>query len=262
MLSMMLVTAIALSLCTISTFAEGRAQNQTQTQLQTQDLLQTQDQLRNQEQDRLQIRERLQITDSAITQQRFRLQTMDQSRIQFPDCENHWAQNQVASGWAFGLINGYSDGNFGPERNVSGIEGVLFTARLMNGLAGINAGTVTPGSIDWTGVPDWARVQLQEQNALRLMNQTNYYQDANMNRLQVAVMLAKGLGLVPIPVTEQTQLRFMDQARISTEELGYILALENLGIVTGYPDHTFQPDRTVTRAEICTILVRVLELLN
>jgi hypothetical protein len=222
-----------------------------------------QQQLQQMEQNEMQIemRARLHVTDSAMTQQQERMRTRDRDRIQFPDCENHWARTQVTSGWAFGLIEGYPDGNFGPNNNVSGLEGTLMMTRLMNCLEGIPAGTTTPGAINWDGVPEWAKLRLQEQNAQRLMNQTNYYQDANMNRLHVAVMLAKGLNLEPVAENTQTQYQFRDQDQIPGEHLGYVLALQQAGIVLG-DDGYFVPARNVTRAEICTMMVRVLDLVQ
>ena len=244
--------AIAIVLILSLSVTTVQAEDQVPNQLMTQD----------QNPIRLQLKDRLHITDSAITLQQERLRTMDQTRTQFPDCENHWAQNQVTSGWAFGLLEGYQDGNFGPDKNVSGTEGLLITTRLMNSLSGIDAGNVTPGAVDWIGVPDWAKEQLQQQNALRLMTQTNYYEDTEMNRLHVAVMLAKGMALEPIDVPLGTSLQFHDQNGIPAENLGYVLALKNLGIINGYPDGTFQPNGNVTRAEISAMMVRVLELLQ
>ncbi|MGE5572909.1 MAG: S-layer homology domain-containing protein [Bacteroidota bacterium] len=40
----------------------------------------------------------------------------------------------------------------------------------------------------------------------------------------------------------------------------YITALAEAGIVSGYPDGTFKPDRHITRAEMVTMLVRVVKL--
>jgi len=40
----------------------------------------------------------------------------------------------------------------------------------------------------------------------------------------------------------------------------YITALTEAGIVSGYPDGTFKPDRHITRAEMVTMLVRVVKL--
>lgn len=234
---------------------QDRTQNQTMTQLMNQTATDSALQIR----DRDRLRNRICITDSAINMQQDRLQTRDRDRLQFPDCENHWALNEVTRVWSYGLIRGYSDGNFGPNRNLSGAEGLLITTRLMNCLSGIDAGNTTPGAVDWNGVPDWAQTQLQDKSALRLMSQTNYYQDANMNRLHIAVMLAKGLDLEPVDVNAETALKFQDQNGIPAEDLGYVLAMQRMGIINGYPDGTFRPYGKVTRAEFATMMGTILD---
>ncbi|MBK5262388.1 MAG: S-layer homology domain-containing protein [Peptostreptococcaceae bacterium] len=237
---------------------QDRTQSQTMTQLMDQTATESALQIH----DREKLQERLCITDSAIVMQQDRLQIQDRGRLQFKDCENHWALNQVTSVWSYGLIQGYSDGNFWPNRNLSGTEGLLITTRLMNCLSGIDAGNITPGAVDWNGVPDWAQTQLQDRNALRLMTQMNYYQDAQMNRLHIAVMLAKGLDLEPVDVNAETELKFQDQKGIPTQDLGYVLALQRMGIINGYPDGTFRPYGNVTRAEFSAMMVTILELLK
>lgn len=227
-----------------------------------QDRLQTQTRDPLSEEAVLQLRTRLHISGSTLLQQQDRLRTMDQTRLRFPDCEGHWAQNLIMSGWAFGLVDGYPDGNFHPEERVTGLEGLLMMTRMMQALEGIQTQAGPHEDIDWTGVPEWAKVQLQEQHALRLMEQTNYYLNEEMNRHQAAVMLAKGLAIEPVEVPVGAQLQFQDQNNIPAEDLGYVLALRNLGIVDGFPDGNFHPGEPVTRAQINVMIVRVLEILQ
>lgn len=224
------------------------AQDQDQTQTQTQDQI------------RLQLREQLCITDSAIQMQQERQRTM--TRTQFSDVTNHWAVEPIRNAWTYRLFEGYPDGNFHPNTTISGIECLVVTNRLMNCISGLEPGNITPGAVDWDGIPDWARVQLQEQNTQRLMTQTNYYQDPLMNRAHIAVMLAKALQIEPFDQPIGTETQFRDQNRIAEQDLGYILALRNLGILKGYPDGTYQPDNEVTRAELAVMMSGILEMLE
>lgn len=236
--------------------------NQTQNQVMNQFMYQNATDSALQIRDRDRLREKLCITDSAIIMQRDRLQTRDMNRLQFLDCENHWAEDQVTAVWSYGLIQGYSDGSFGPNNNLSGTEGLLITTRLMKSLSGIDVTNITPAALDWDGVPDWARAQLQDENALRLMSQTTYYHDAQMNRLHIAVMLAKGLELEPVDINEAASFKFQDQNGIPAEDLGYVLAMQRIGIINGYPDGTFRPNGNVTRAEFATMMDIILELVK
>ncbi|MBQ4543856.1 MAG: S-layer homology domain-containing protein, partial [Clostridia bacterium] len=58
----------------------------------------------------------------------------------------------------------------------------------------------------------------------------------------------------------QDKLDFNDEATIPAWAYGYVSSAVKNGIITGYEDGTFLPDKNVTRAETCTILVKCLKL--
>ncbi|UQZ37574.1 phosphoesterase [Paenibacillus sp. PK3_47] len=78
--------------------------------------------------------------------------------------------------------------------------------------------------------------------------------NAPVTRAEFAAMIARafGLGSSTAPVT------FQDT--VSTWAAGYIGTLAEKGIVTGYEDGSFKPDARITRAEMVTIISRVLDL--
>ncbi|OCL27571.1 S-layer protein [Orenia metallireducens] len=87
------------------------------------------------------------------------------------------------------------------------------------------------------------------------------YQDGNfkpnqaITRGEFAYSLAKALNLNTSMNTELTDIS-------NHSARGYISALVEKGIITGYPDKTFRPYNPITRAEIITMLARSLELNN
>ncbi|GIP39284.1 hypothetical protein J31TS4_25640 [Paenibacillus sp. J31TS4] len=52
--------------------------------------------------------------------------------------------------------------------------------------------------------------------------------------------------------------KFADRANISPWALEAISAAANAGIITGYPDNTFNPQGNATRAEAAKVIVRAL----
>ncbi|NMC27682.1 MAG: S-layer homology domain-containing protein [Syntrophomonadaceae bacterium] len=208
--------------------------------------------------DRTRLRTMLQdqvfLDEAAIIRQR------DRDRISFPDTVNHWAQSHIANAFGWGLVAGYPDGNFGPERYVSGIEAVIILDNFARCLNGLNLGTASGATINWEQVPVWARTRLQESTAMQIALQSQFYGEAQVNRLQVATTLAKMLGLQPLE-PDAGQLVFQDQNRIPSEQLGYILALKNAGIIAGNGGN-FEPMRLVTRAEITTMLMQIIDNLD
>ncbi|MFD1903038.1 S-layer homology domain-containing protein [Paenibacillus rhizoplanae] len=78
--------------------------------------------------------------------------------------------------------------------------------------------------------------------------------DAPVTRAEFAAMIARSFGIG----TTSAASKFGDTA--SNWAAGYIGALADKGIVTGYADGSFKPGATITRAEMVTIIGRVLDL--
>jgi len=224
-------------------------QDQDQTKLQDQE--QTKLDQEAQDQARLQLKDRLQISDSIKIQQQERLQLQDQTQS-FADVQQHWAREQITSAYNWGLVNGYQDGNFDPDGDISGAEGIIMVSRMMNCMTNTDNTTNANAEIDLDAVPVWARETIQEQSALRIAAQSQVYGEEQLNRLQFAVMLAKALGLEPTADLGDTVV-FLDQDSISESDLGYINVLRTLGIIAGN-NGSFNPGQLVSRAEAAFVM--------
>ncbi|MFC4810936.1 S-layer homology domain-containing protein [Paenibacillus sp. GCM10023250] len=75
----------------------------------------------------------------------------------------------------------------------------------------------------------------------------------NVTRAEFAAMLAKALGL-----SEAAPVAFTDVSGDHWAH-GAISALEALGFINGYSDGSFRPNQPITRAEMITILARVID---
>ena len=91
---------------------------------------------------------------------------------------------------------------------------------------------------------------------MKLININRFHSEVQANRAQVAVMLAKALELEPVEVDEKA---FTDSLKISPEDIGYILALKEAGVIKGNPDGKFNPNSAITRAEMAAMLAKVVE---
>ncbi|SCZ79789.1 protease inhibitor I42 family protein [Acidaminobacter hydrogenoformans] len=204
----------------------------------------------------LQLQERL--------EQAHRIQVGDQPenayRQHFSDIEEHWAREHIRWAYLWGLVNGYPDGSFKPQGNITALEGVFMVSHLVRDLKGIEPYTALDMEIDWTVIPEWAREALREQTALRIMNQTQTYDQSPLNRYQIAVMLAKALELQKSE-GPGAGVPFSDFEQIPGEGRGYVLALWNLGLIAG-DNGKFEPERLVTRAEAAAMLMNVIDLLD
>ena len=102
----------------------------------------------------------------------------------------------------------------------------------------------------------WAEndiVTLVNQNIMKVYEDGHFKPNRSITRAEFAEALAKALYLEPVNETELTDIN-------SHPAKGYIAALVNEGVVTGFPDKTFRPEERLTRAQVVTMLMRGLGL--
>jgi hypothetical protein len=73
-----------------------------------------------------------------------------------------------------------------------------------------------------------------------------------LTREQLAVLLARALRL-----TGTAQLAFTDTAAIDAWAVGSVHAAVAAGYISGFPDGSFQPQGTATRAQAAKLLAEV-----
>jgi len=77
--------------------------------------------------------------------------------------------------------------------------------------------------------------------------------DNDISRAEVAVILAKALGVNPKATNAS---KFKDISDVPESMLQYINVLAEKGIFKGYEDGSFKPDNKITRAEFITVIMR------
>lgn len=205
--------------------------------------------------------------------------------------EQPWAESSIAKMNARGIIKGYEDGTFGANKPVTRAEVAALAIRLINKEAeaqalgatftapGSTPGS-TPGSApgsstgpapntasvlpfkDLAAIAAWERPYIAMAVKEGLMggvmeNGARVFQGHKpATRLEVAVILVRAMGLEALAKVNQAVLTFADKANIPVWAAGYIAVALEKGLVTGYPDKTFQPNKPVTRAEMAALLDR------
>jgi len=174
---------------------------------------------------------------------------------EFSDVKGHWAVSYIENLAAQGYINGYPDGTFKPDRTMTKAE---FTTALI-GCLGITPSTPTKDSFSDTKT-HWARKYIEEAVARGILVPSEYPQgfgpDQNILRSQAAAMIVRALK---IEVTGGTS-KFTDREDVERSLYkDHIKAAYDAGIISGFPDGSFAPFREMTRAQVCTVLVKMLE---
>lgn len=77
----------------------------------------------------------------------------------------------------------------------------------------------------------------------------------SITRQEFSLMLAKAREILP---TKNTQLAFKDAKTIQDWAIGYVKALVDAKIISGYADGTYKPNKEITRTELAVIIVKAL----
>jgi len=168
------------------------------------------------------------------------------------DIKNHWANGVIQDWLNKGLISGYSDGTFRPDKAVTRAEFMSMVNKAFN--------LEPKGSINFKDVAetDWYY------DTVRAASHAGYiggYPDGSIKpnrplcRQEAAAILTK---IKDTPQNPEAIHQFSDADIIAEWARGFVGAVAAEGYMSGYPMGTFKPTSYITRAEAVTVLSRVL----
>lgn len=183
--------------------------------------------------------------------------------INFNDMKNsEWAMRYIASLASKRVFEGYEDGSFKPQKTVTRIEAITAAVRLM-GLreqAESDAEKATKLNFkDADKVPAWAvgYVAVALENDLFTESDNSVLPNEDADRLWATTLLVKALKLEAEAKAQMTStLAFKDAKKIPAGSVGYVKVAVDKGLVNGFEDNTFKPEKSVTRAELAALLDR------
>lgn len=176
----------------------------------------------------------------------------------------HWSGALVAALEAKGIVNGDELGRFEPDAPLTRAQ---LAKMLVLGLGFAEDAQLLsryPSRFEDVPVYHWGKGHIE---SLAEIGLTQGYADGSFHpndpvtRAQLAVMLVRAAGL-----QEQARLLggavtpYTDDRAVPSWARGEVALATKKGLVTGFPDGTFKPDQSVTRAEGSTILLRLLDL--
>jgi len=205
------------------------------------------------------------------------VQVLNTSAVTLNDISGHWAESNITRFVEKGYIAGYPDGSFKPDAPISYAEFATIVARFNLRPVRFNGGFSVFRSLNYpTTQSQWfynSFMIASESgifgNDVTLIHkivdegQTLYQMDdcnKSASRQHISLFLANMLQYEEA----NTNLGFSDAADFdsySNDACKVATAkMTRHNIIQGYPDNTFRPNATITRAELVTILVRVLDL--
>ncbi|NLK51547.1 MAG: hypothetical protein GX295_03735 [Syntrophomonadaceae bacterium] len=170
--------------------------------------------------------------------------------VNLSDISGNWASEQISKWVNQGLIKGYEDGTFKPDKAVTRAEFVTMLNRVF-------ALQNTAATAEFKDVKstDWF---YQDVAAAKAAGYLSGYEDGTfrpnnpMTRQEVAKIVSQYLKLAPVT----TEVTFTDASAIGAWAEDAVKALVANKLISGYPDGSFKPANSITRAEAVVILDR------
>ncbi len=174
----------------------------------------------------------------------------------FSDANNHWAKDSIEKVVTLGYMKGLGDNRFGTKKNVSREELAAIVVRL----AGDPSTSTSLKFNDTDG--RWSEQVILKSVASDFMvpiDSNSFAPAQNATREEVARAVQRSLRHrgVQLPTTPKN---FSDIANSPYQS--EIQNVASLNIMSGYPDGTFAPRKSITRAELASIIVRANEVIN
>ena len=149
---------------------------------------------------------------------------------EFSDISGHWAEGSMVEMSKYGIVNGYPDGTFKPNRSVSRLESV---AMILNAAGERErAEAIDPDRTGLTYPPGvtWGKGHLAlavEKGMITAEGLPGFNPNREATRLEVAAMLCLALDL-PI---DYTPLTFYDAAKVSSGYQPYVSTVVKYGLI-------------------------------
>lgn len=180
-----------------------------------------------------------------------------------------WARDAIESMTDSGIIKGYDDNTFKPEKSVSKIESLILMARVAGVDEAANADFVS-AAVDayQSELKSYNTTYKREISYLLYRGMLTkddlplYVSDSEsgvaLKRYEAAILLTKLLWNDSLSASSQQTLTFSDAADIPSTAKAYVSYVVSNGIMNGMDGNTFNPMGEVTRAQMATLLYRVM----
>ncbi len=171
--------------------------------------------------------------------------------LSYSDTTGHWAESAIERWSGYGIVQG-SNGRFDPNGRLTCAQLATILANLLHLPEASDAGFTDnlPGAWYYDAINRCAAVGILNGNGNGTVTP-----EAFIARERAMVMLARALGFA----AERDNILgvYADGYEVSAYARGYVAALVSAGAVQGNRDNRLLPKNTITRAEMVTMLDRL-----
>lgn len=192
----------------------------------------------------------------------------------FNDIGTHWAKETIEDMVDLGIIKGYSDNTFRPEQAVSKIESLILLARADGFADDSSEKYIDLAAEQYAALLDKYSIQYKDEVSYLLYkgvltsgDLTLYVADSvsgeSLKRYEAAVLLTKLMGAEDeAKAKTKYDMTYADVSGIPAEARGYVDYVSSKGIMKGMDANKFEPMYNVTRAQMATLLYRIIEIFD
>lgn len=199
-----------------------------------------------------------------LTNDRNSVYAVVEHRKTFKDIAEHWAKAEIELLASKLIVEGVSDFQFAPDRNITRAEFTVLLARAL----GLEAAGTSERFID---VPTDAWYADDVYAAVRVGIVTGYPDGSfrpqqTITREEAAVLISRAMAYAGTTASlrgDSTKMdSFIDRNEIGDWATGGLRISIQAGIIDGLPDGSFRPAQETTRAEAAVMLKRLLQVLG
>ncbi|MGN7470042.1 S-layer homology domain-containing protein [Brevibacillus sp. SAFN-007a] len=175
----------------------------------------------------------------------------------FLDIKGHWAAKEMELAARNGLIQGFPDGTFQPEKTVTQEQFLALVERVLPSYQGHEPDAFVRETYIAKASGRWSEQTYRHLAAAGIM--TTGKPTDGMTRMEAARLLLAALG----HQSEGEKYRgttarfFSDLSPENEHEVMTVYPAYKMGLLFGYPDGTFRPKDTITRAQAVVLLARL-----
>lgn len=200
------------------------------------------------------------------------LMSLSAGAVTLTDISEHWAKDYIEDMVREGLVKGYEDNTYRPDKVLSTAEGLAFCARSMQLSDSVSKQMLEKQEdyleemlegeyqFFYTEFAICLETGILSRTEFKALAQGGgFQQDQAMAKQDLARYLVRAMGLTDLAESQTSYpLGFSDANEIRSENLPSVYLLSMYGIVNGDEKNVFNAD--VNRAIMATMLSRVLEL--
>ncbi len=175
--------------------------------------------------------------------------------VGFKDILNHWAKDFINDLIAKNILSGYEDGTIRPDRNISRAE---LTVTVLKAMGLKPSEKPALDFADKNSIPSWAAGYIalaKEKGIISGFDDKTFKPDKDCSRQEAVTIIMKAFNLGE----SKNKLKFIDAKDISDWAYKFVAKSTESQIINGYEDNTFKPGKSITRAEIFTVLSKCLK---